>query len=324
MHNELWVERRLDRSENPTTGCATPVWWSISLTDGIWQFFCYTTPERAPGPRGCPARSRKPTRDSNRPGVQPSPAPPTTMNAVHLLEKTDAYVGSEWLGKHPVELSPTIRPFVTLTRESGSGGTRLARLLARELNAGSPAEICWSVSDGTITTQMLKMNHLPTRLSRFLPEDRLSEINASVGELVGLHPSLWDLVQKTNQTLRQLARQGYAILVGRGANFATAGLPGGVHVRLVAPPEHRARYYAQLYDLSEKEALAFNAKRDAAARRYVRATFDAEISDPAAYDLMINMAHVSFEQAAQLVLAQVHSWIHADAPMAGMITARPG
>ena len=232
------------------------------------------------------------------------------MNSTQLLEKADAYVGSEWRGKHPVESHAIAPPFITVSRESGSGGTHLARLLARELNACSALDIRWSVAEGTITRQMLQAHHLSPHLARFLPEDRLSEISASVGELVGLHPSLWDLVQKTNLTMRRLARQGHVILVGRGANFATAGLAGGVHVRLLAPPEFRAAYFAELYGLTEMEALVLNSKRDAAARRYVRSTFNAEIADPAAYDLVINMANVPLAQAAELVLAQVHARTH--------------
>jgi len=235
------------------------------------------------------------------------------MNATRSIEKTDAFFGSEWREKHAVAPAATVRPFVTLSRESGSGGASLARLLVRELNAHAPAEICWVVTEGTITTQMLRQYHLSDHLARFLPEDRVSEISSSVGELVGLHPSLWDLVQKTNQTMRRLARQGHVVLVGRGANFATAGLAGGVHVRLLASPEYWARYSAQLYSLSEQEAQAFNGKRDAAARRYVRSTFNADIGDPAGYDLVINMEHVSFVQAAQLVLAQVQARMQAGA-----------
>jgi cytidylate kinase len=233
------------------------------------------------------------------------------MNATLSFEKTDAYFGSEWRERHPADSPVAIRPFVTLTRESGSGTASLARLLVRELNAHTPSDICWSVAEGTITTQMLREHHLSSHLARFLPEDRVSEINSSVGELVGLHPSLWELVQKTNRTMCQLARQGHVVLVGRGANFATAGLPGGVHVRLVAPPEYRARYFAQLYGIPEPEAKTVNAKRDAAARRYVRATFNADIGDPAAYDLVINLEHVSLAEAAQLVIAQIQARMRA-------------
>ena len=161
----------------------------------------------------------------------------------------------------PLKLLNRSSPFPA---ESGSGGTTLARMLARQLNSAAPREIFWQIFEGTLAQTMLKENRLPARIARFLPEDHVSEWNASVGELVGLHPSLWELVQKMNATMRKLAENGHAILVGRGANFATAGMPGGFHVRLVAPSEHRARYATDVYGVSKEVAIRFNAKRDAA------------------------------------------------------------
>ncbi|MFT3830947.1 MAG: cytidylate kinase family protein [Opitutaceae bacterium] len=233
------------------------------------------------------------------------------MNNTQLLEKTDSFVGAQWLDRKMPPPVHTLRPFVTISRESGAGGSGLARLLARALNAEAPPDISWSVFDGMITTRMLRDHHLPSHIARFLPEDRMAELNSAVGELVGLHPNLWDLVEKTNATLRRLAQDGHVVLVGRGAAFATASSAAGVHVRLVAPPAQRAKNFCELYGMPEPDALALNAKRDAAARRYVRATFNADIEDPQAYDLVINTARVTLDQATQLVLAQVHARLHA-------------
>lgn len=55
-------------------------------------------------------------------------------------------------------------------------------------------------------------------------------------------------------TMRSLARAGRAVLVGRGGVYATQDLPGGVHVRLVAPLEARIEHMASLKKLSETEA----------------------------------------------------------------------
>jgi len=80
-----------------------------------------------------------------------------------------------------------------------------------------------------------------------------------------------------------------------------------VHIRLVASAEHRARYQALLYDMSEKEALAYNSKCDAARRRYVRANFNADIDDPRAYDLVLNTEEISLSEAAELASALVNA-----------------
>jgi cytidylate kinase len=228
------------------------------------------------------------------------------MNAP-VLDLAGSYVSSQSRdSRAPWGARPSTSPFLTISREAGSGGASLARLLARRLDADAgPDTPRWSVFDDNLTPEMLKQHGLPTRVARFLPEDRVSEINASIGELVGLHPSLYDLVQKTNVTMRTLAARGHVILVGRGANFATQDLPHGLHVRLVAPVDARARYLAQLYNISAAEARTYNARCDAARRRYVTAYFDADVAAPSAYDVVLNTGRVSLEEAARVIVSHL-------------------
>lgn len=227
------------------------------------------------------------------------------MNTTLFSIKTDTYLSAEWSGSRCPWGPRRTEPFITISREAGSGGSSLARLLARKLNGGLRPEANWCVYETNLAPKMLRTHHLPAHFARFLPEDRVSEFTACIGEMIGRHPSLWDLVQKTNETVRRLAAGGQAILVGRGANFATKGMAGGIHVRLVAPAGHRARYLADLYNLSESEALALNAKCDAARRSYVRATFSEDVEDPTAYDLVINTAQMPLADIAALVTEHV-------------------
>lgn len=219
----------------------------------------------------------------------------------HLLERADTYINTQVRDSATPWPKALRRPFVTIARQSGSGGTALARALARTMNGRAPSGVFWQVSEGNLTEKMLRANNLPARLGRFLPEDHVSEINASMGELVGLHPSLWDLVQKTNETIVELAKAGHAIVVGRGANFATNQLPNGLHVRLVAPAAFRAASIAKLFNLSEKQAYSYNAKRDAERRHYVKHTFSSDLEDPQNYDLVINTERTPLAVAAELI-----------------------
>lgn len=227
------------------------------------------------------------------------------------LEKTDGYFAAELRDSRAPWIKPPA-PFITLSRECCSGGSSLAGLLAEKLNREGPLGTSWEIFGGNVIDRMLAANQLPGQLARFLPEDRVPEVSATIGEIVGRHPSLWNLVQKANETMRRLAKDGQAILVGRGANFATAGLGGGIHVRLVAPADYRARYYARRFGVGEAEALAHNAACDAARRRYVQAHFGADVADPAAYDLVINTAQVPLAEAADLIAAH----LRARAPLA--------
>ena len=214
-------------------------------------------------------------------------------------------------------------PLITISRECGTGGNILGEEIARRLNrlldADQPP---WTVFDRNLVGRMLEDNHLSASLARFIPEDKVSELDASVGEIVGLHPSIWTMVHQTNSLMRRLAAVGHAIIVGRGSNFATAGTPQALHLRLVASPEQRARRIAQVLGLSPEQALAHGRRTDHARRDYVRSFFEADIDDPSGYDLIINMDKFTTETAADLVVAVLRSrgWIEARAPLASAVS----
>jgi cytidylate kinase len=224
------------------------------------------------------------------------------MNVLPTLERAEAYLNIHLSRSGRGLPAEPALPLITVSREAGAGASTLARLLSDNLNAYlQPGDPPWTVFDGNLVEAMLEANHYAVTLARFLPEDDVSEVRASVGELVGLHPSLWDLTQKTNELIRRLARLGHCILIGRGANFATASVPQAVHLRLIGSPDQRAHHVAGLYGIPLEEARARNARNDAARRRYVRNTFGREIDDPSAYDLVINTDRVPLPEAGRLV-----------------------
>ncbi len=229
------------------------------------------------------------------------------METHSSLEKATAYLDVQFR-RTDSGRRIAIGPFVTLSRESGTGGSALAEEIGRRLNrlqtVDKPA---WTTFDRNLVARMLEDQHLSSTLERFLPEDKVSEIDASVGEIVGLHPSIWTLVHQTNSLMRRLAGLGNVILVGRGSNLATAGTAHGLHLRLIAPPDQRDEYTAREQGLSLDQAHAYNRKTDHARRDYVRSFFDADIDDPSSYDLIVNMAHFTIDTAADLVVSVLRS-----------------
>jgi cytidylate kinase len=224
------------------------------------------------------------------------------MNTYPSLEKARVYLDLQ-MSRPGHNRRVSIGPFITLSRESGSDAPAIAeelrQRLDRRLTEDQPS---WGVFDRNIVEKMLEHYQLSASLAKFLPEDKISQIDSSVGEILGRHPSIWTLVHQSNGMMRRLAGMGNVVLVGRGANFATAGLARGFHVRLVGSPENRARRVAEVRGFSLEHALAYNRRTDIARRDYVRSYFDAEIADPATYDLIINRDHFSVQQTADLVM----------------------
>lgn len=221
----------------------------------------------------------------------------------HRVEHAKSYLDAH-LGQR-VERTPRFLtqegPFVTISRESGSGGTTLAHLLADKLNDSRADDTAWTVFDHDIVERMLEDQHLSRDLAKYLPERRVSEVDAVIREIVGLHPNLWTLVQKTNALIGKIARSGHAILVGRGARFATAGIHNGLHLRLVASKAHRAAITAARLRLRVTDAAVENRRVDEARAGYVRSIFDANVADPAAYDLVFNTGQIPLREIAEIL-----------------------
>jgi cytidylate kinase len=233
------------------------------------------------------------------------------MNLQPSLARAEAYLNVHLSRSGQGRFGHAPGPYVTISRESGSGGSTFARALASRLELELPGSSPWTEFDRNLVETMLHSEHLSPRVARFLPEDKVSEIDASIGELLGLHPSIWHLIQRTNELMRQLARTGNVILVGRGANCATENIAGGLHVRLVAPPDYRAKEIARELGISLEEAAGRNVRVDAARRSFVRAVFETDINRASAYDLVINRATVPLESAVDLAISVLRSRVAA-------------
>jgi cytidylate kinase len=204
-----------------------------------------------------------------------------------------------------------VHPFITLSRETGAGATtvgqELVPLLDRAVADDGPR---WVLLDRDLLDQALKHHRLPATLAEYLPEDRISEIRATIGELVGLHPSLWQLEQKVAEAVLQLAHVGHVILAGRAAHLITRSLSGGLHVRLVASRDVRIGRVAAEMHCSRATAAEHVDKNDDARRRFVRANFDADLDDPHAYDLVVNTDHLSARATAELIVTALKRHTH--------------
>ena len=200
---------------------------------------------------------------------------------------------------------------ITISRQTGSGAHCVADCLARQLQAtASPGSPGWTVFDHNLIERVLEDHHLPTRLARFLPEDRISTWADTLDELLGLHPSAWTMVERTGETIRRLANQGHVILIGRGAHVITRNLPNVFHVRLVGSLERRIAHLQETRGLSRQEALTLIRQEDRGRRRYLKKYFGQDHDDPVLYDMVVNTDALSYERTAHLIAEAALDHLH--------------
>ncbi len=206
---------------------------------------------------------------------------------------------------------------VTISRQTGSGGHTVAEALAECLQTPGKADSHpWTVFDRNLVEKVLEDYHLPARMARFMPEDRVSEIDDALEDICGLHPPSSTLVDKTAETILRLADLGNVIIIGRGANIVTAKLNDVFHVRLVGSVENRAEYLQKIRRVSRKSALEFIRLEDRGRRRYLKKYFHKDIDDPLLYHLVINTDLIGHNLAARMIAATMLSSCLGPAPKA--------
>jgi len=194
-----------------------------------------------------------------------------------------------------------VRPAITISRMTGAGGYAVASALVDYLQAHVPSCDKWTVFDHNLVEKVLDDHHIQKRIGDFMEEDHKSMLRDSVEEWLGLHPSWWTMVQKTNATILRLAQMGCVILVGRGAMVITGRLKNVFHARLVGSLEKRIEYGVRAYGVDRKKAIDFIKKTDEARKRYLKDNFDADADDALLYHVTINTDLVGHDEAASLI-----------------------
>src|SRR3974390_2317812 len=140
------------------------------------------------------------------------------MNSQIGLENCLSFINCQLQPPHFSALKPEGKPerrAITISRQSGSGGHSVAEKMIKLLRARDPdPPRPRTVFDRELVKKVLEDHHLPSRLEKFMPEDKISDISDTMDELFGLHPPSWTLVHKTALTILHLAELGKVVIIG--------------------------------------------------------------------------------------------------------------
>jgi cytidylate kinase len=123
--------------------------------------------------------------------------------------------------------------------------------------------------------------------------------------LVSGPQSDFGVYQRVAGTIRAVSELGGAIVVGRGGVFITRDLPGGIHIRLVAPRRDRVRRVAEKRGLSEAAAEAYVRETDLGRANFYRNRFPGVRLGAETFHATFNTARVPPEVVARCVAVLV-------------------
>lgn len=223
---------------------------------------------------------------------------------VESIEKQAEANVRKWLfGEHVRHrlVSGKVGPFIAVSRETGAGGSEIARMVGRKLG--------WDILDKEIVDYLASEFGTPRSLIELADEKEISwiqDIFTSWIEGLGIASSAY--VHRLHELILLAAHHGNVVLVGRGARFI---LPRerGLSVRILAPLDFRVERVVMLRGLSVKEAREFVDESDHEREAFVKEYFHHSSTDPHMYDLVINVEKMVQEDAADLIVGATRSWM---------------
>jgi cytidylate kinase len=208
---------------------------------------------------------------------------------------------SDWFQLSPGRPAP--KPFITISRQAGAGGSTLAERLVERLNQRDDGSHPWTCWDRELTEKIAAERRLSKQLIDSLEENSRSWFE---NVLAGLSSDPeFDEVRVYHYvagTIRALAQAGHVVLVGRGAAFVTRDMPGGVHVRLVAPLAYRVAETARRLNGSVREAARWVRRTDRARRIFYRAHWPKESIGPESFAITLNTAIVPIDRIVDCII----------------------
>jgi cytidylate kinase len=198
--------------------------------------------------------------------------------------------------------------FITVSRDTGTGGDEIARMLA--------ARLTWHVFDKEIVDSIAENSHVRQSLVSSLDERAESLIHDMVERFLRMAEGgsfgIADYRESLVKTLSYLAVRGDAVIVGRGANFVLRHEPAGLHVRIIGSPDMRAARLVGRWNVSIAEARLRMNEVDASRRAFIRHHFKQEIDNPHGYDHVFNTDNLSPAQVVSSLLAAVSRYAEAE------------
>ena len=209
-------------------------------------------------------------------------------------------------------------PVITIARQFGAGGESVGHTVAQRLHAefvdkGIVAEVA----------RRLEMPENEVEQNDESPGSFLNRLLASLGaasveftgppEVAAWTPPYNDpafdprraILQITQEVIREAARTGNAVIVGRGSAYILREEPGATHVFLRASQEFRLQLACELLDIGEDEARKRMKTTDANRSAYIKQVYGHDWSHPGHYDLVLDTGRLGLEGAAEAILAAV-------------------
>jgi cytidylate kinase len=194
---------------------------------------------------------------------------------------------------------------ITISREYGSGGGEVAQRLAKRLQ--------WQLVDHEIVVRVAQ--ELGVSVEEAEAQDEYAESITSriLSSLQAMQPTLFTISplpstmngpgyqEALKRVVEGSVASGHVVIVGRGSQVLLEQHRDVLHVRIVAPLEQRIIYVMRREGVTSDEAHTRIQIKDQDRMRYLQTVHHRRSDDALLYDITLNTAVLSLDQAVELI-----------------------
>jgi len=196
---------------------------------------------------------------------------------------------------------------ITISRELGSEGDRIADLVCQELG--------YRRVDKAVLSEIAQQAGVDVEAILAMERSFATRARLVSSDMIGLYtkqPTAFDKQgalddqtygQIVRQTIEQYATQGNVVIVGRGGQMVLRYWPTALHVQVYAPVDVRMQRLMQRHNIAEAEARRRITASDEEKRQAIRHMYqNAEWKDLRYYHVTINTGFIAPEVASQIIV----------------------
>ncbi len=178
---------------------------------------------------------------------------------------------------------------ITISRGTFGGGKAVAEALAKHMNY-----IC--VSREMLIKRAAKIFEVP--------EEKLRNSILQAPGPLGLHAAENIInVKYVRTAILELGREHHYNMVYHGfaGQLLLQGVPRLLRVKIIAGMEYRIEHAMHNKELSREQAIDHIQEMDKDRAHWGRTVWGVEVNDPASFDLVINLDHITIHGAAKII-----------------------
>jgi cytidylate kinase len=201
---------------------------------------------------------------------------------------------------------------ITISRQFGAGGKTFGRSIADTLG--------YYYADEDIIERAVVEIYVSSDGKKNFESEPVDKFKKFISKLNPFGTSLMELplddkeryidgfkyVELLNLIIPKIAKDGNAVIVGRGGQYILQNFENTYHLLLIANKEDRTKFIEEHYRASSTRAAQMIKRMDKRRANLFSYFRRKDYDDPTLYDLVINMGLLSMDKAQELVIKLIN------------------